>query len=172
MAMNAACSLGMIRTVFLITDQIPSFRSTLIAFSCVVAVVVLLFVALLKLRGRRLRIAAAIVLPILLMVCSAWFVPGLGHWFEFSVRAEDYRKALAQYCSGNYKVAEGVASEGQYTHDGGFCFVAGSTRLCTGPYFKEVGYHRNGTSPFILEDGMRVRVYYLDQTILRIDQLD
>ena len=170
--MNARCLIGLFRTVFVITDQIPRFRSTFVALSCILAVLGLLLLALLKLRGRSLRIVAAIVLPILLAFCSFWYISGDLRAFEYSLHADDYKNAVLQYRSGDYQTAEGVASGGRYTHEGGFCFLAGSTQICTSPYFKEVGYHRNGTSPFILENGMRVKVYYDDGTILRIDQLE
>jgi hypothetical protein len=170
--MNVSCSFALIRTVFVITDQVPSLRSIMAPFSCVVAILALLLLALLKLRRRRLRLTAAIVLPIVLIICWYWTLFGVLHWFTYSVDADKFSSAFQQYQNGDYQTAEGVVSGCQYTHEKGFCFSAGSTQVCTGPHFTRVGYHRNGTSPFILEDGMKVRVYYRDGTILRIDLIE
>lgn len=170
--MNVVCTLAMFRTVFVITDQVPSLRSVTVPLAFLIAIFALLLLALIRLRGSRLRIAAAIVLLIALMVCSINFMIGALHWLSYSDRADEYASAIRQYQGGDYKTAEGIVSEIEYTRDRGLCFLAGSAQICTTAPIRGVGYQRNGALPFRLEDGMKVRVFYHDGTILRIDLIE
>jgi hypothetical protein len=162
----------MFRTVFVITDQVPSFRSVAVPLAFLIAIMGLLLLALIKLRGSRLRIAAASVLLVALMACSIRFLIGAVDWLSYLDRAEEYASAIRQYQGGDYKTAEGTVSQIDYTPDRGLCFLAGGAQICTAAPLRGVGYQRNGSLPFRLEDGMKVRVFYHDGTILRIDLIE
>jgi hypothetical protein len=51
------------------------------------------------------------------------------------------------------------------------CFYVDKTQLCSDVSATPVGYHRDGAA-FQIENGLRVKVFYHNPVILRIDLID
>jgi hypothetical protein len=170
--MNGSDLLAILRTVFVITEQIPALRLIAVPACCVLAGLVLLLLALIKLRGPRLRIAAAIVLPILCVVCLYWLLFGLSHFLMYLDHSDDYVTGIRQYENGDYQIAQGVVSDWHIERGRGICFLVNRSQFCVNAAKHPVGYSGLVGRQFRLRDGMKVRVSYHGDTILKIELME
>jgi hypothetical protein len=80
--------------------------------------------------------------------------------------------AIQQYERADYLTVEGTISGYKYIpEENRSCFLVDQTEVCSYASTLPFGYHRNGTS-LVIRDGMRVRVFFREPLIFRIDLIE
>ena len=159
------------RTVFLITDQklppVPIAHYVL----CMAAVCAALVISVIFARGN-LKLVFGAGFAIAGAVVGIHFINVVTERLPFELRSHELESAIHQYEHGDYMIADGTVKGYEFT-DGkhGICYYLDATQVCTYDSTIPVGYHfaRNG---FVLRKGMRVRIFYHEPLILRIDVVE
>ena len=164
-------TLAMLRIVFVITDQKFSTRQ-FVAWVILLLVAAGLLFACGRIERTLLRRGAYVFLSIFVVVLLVRVVMLVEGFLPFARNKAELDSAVGQYENEDYTVLEGTVSSYQISLDRTqACFYVDKTQLCSDVSATPVGYHRNA-SAFQIEDGMRVKVFYHNPLILRIDLID
>jgi hypothetical protein len=161
----------MVRTVFLISEQTPPAYFILTALTITVTSGLLIFFVR-KMHNTFARRSIYVVLSIVCATALFTAIKNTAEALPFVFNSKQLNSAIQQYKRGDYVTFEGIVSEYQVNAKRTeSCFRVDGNHVCTnmsgGPY----GYRRDGsTSP--VEDGMRVKVFYHEPVILRVDVMD
>jgi len=168
----ANCStLAMLRIVFLITDQKFAAGQFARWVFLLLAAAALLF-ACARIERILLRRGAYVVVWILLIGIVVRIVMLVEAFLPFARNKAELDAAIEQYQNKDYTILEGTVGSYQISLDKSqACFYVDKTQLCSDVSATPVGYHRDAAA-FQIEDGLRVRVFYHNPLILRIDLMD
>ncbi len=164
-------SLAMLRIVFVITDQ--EFATAQFArwvFLILVAAVLLFLCG--RIERVLLRRGAYVFLSIFAILMVVRVVMLIDAFLPFARNKAELDSAVGQYENEDYTVLEGTVSSYQTSLDRTqACFYVDKTQLCSDVSATPVGYHRDAAA-FQIENGLRVKVFYHNPLILRIDLID
>jgi len=165
----------MTRTVFVITEQAPPLASIIALLTVGLAAGCLLLV-LKRLHNKFMRRAAT---AVLLVICLTTLFIGMKRTVDnlsTVFHLADLQFAIRQYQHGDYVTFEGVVSDCRVNGRGDvsigeICFCVAANPVCINLSRGGIGYHLNGAY-YPIEDGMRVKIFYHDPVILRVDVFD
>jgi hypothetical protein len=159
------------RTVFVITDQLVSvwpFARSLMYLAILCGA---LYISR-RIPRQRIRRTAYIGLLDIGFIVFSRLNFRVASALPFIFRTSELDAAIQQYEHGNYQTVEGTVSGYKYIPEKArSCFLVDQTEVCSYASTLPIGYHRNGET-FVVRDGMRVKVFYHEPLIFRIDLVE
>ena len=173
MALDRLVLIGLLRTVFVITDQNLSVWQGLSWPTLSLLAICLFFAAarISNLAARRSAFAVLAILAVLGFWRGAMLIP---EFLPYAWNRSELDTAIQQYQRGEYSVIEGVMSRYTVSADRRrSCLYVNETAVCTDMSHGPIGYHGDiHTISFRELSGKHIRVLYHYPTILRIDLLE